>query len=427
MLLDNNHWNTIQKALFRFLFVYTLFYTLFFPFEIFPYIDELTYTVADKLQNLIIYFSKSLGWVADDYEDKFNGSGDRTINYLQLVWYSIFSVLATLIWTAIEITNQPQKVLKYCLNTFLRYYLGYTLMVYGFVKIFKSQFPNTSLDSLVTPYGEMSPMGILWRFMGYSENYNLFAGLAEAIPGLLLFHRRTALIGALLGIAAMSNVVALNFTYDVPVKLYSTHLLLFLFYLASPNLKTLAGFFVFGRTESIKIEQRPEQLYWLGTTPFVVLKGALIAFFIYSTASMGYNGQRSYGDLRPNIPFQGLYDARLFLRNGDTIPQLFGDSTRWRYLAIERKGRSPIIMYDGRKHWVDFSIDTLENRIYLRSDKLGIDSTSLSYVSFGDSTLFIRGSLMNDQVLIQLQKVDVEEFNLNKRGFNWINEAPYNR
>ncbi|MEQ9300570.1 MAG: hypothetical protein RIF33_18505 [Cyclobacteriaceae bacterium] len=427
MLVDNQPWGTLHKFLFRFLFVYTLFYTLFFPFEIFPYIDELTYTAADALQNLVTYLSKSLGWVADDYEDQPSGSGDRTINYLQLAWYTIFSISATGLWTVLDRRTQSYPLLKHWHNVFLRYYLGYTLLSYGFFKIFKSQFPNTSLDSLITPYGEMSPMGILWKFMGYSEGYNMFTGIAEAIPGLLLFHRRTALLGALLGMAAMSNVVALNFTYDVPVKLYSTHLFLFLFYLASPHLKALANLFVLGRSATLDVEQRPKQFLRIDTVPFVVLKVLFITFMIYSTASMGYESQRSWGDLRPKIALQGLYETQLFVKNGDTIPPIIGDSSRWRYLAIEREGFSPVVMCDGKKHWFQLTIDTLSSTMHLESKKLEIDSTAMSYVSRGDSILFLKGALNKDQVFIELHKVNVDEFNLNGRGFNWINETPYNR
>jgi hypothetical protein len=40
-------------------------------------------------------------------------------------------------------------------------------------------------DRLLKPYGESSPMGLLWTFMGYSTGYNLFTGGAEALGGLL--------------------------------------------------------------------------------------------------------------------------------------------------------------------------------------------------------------------------------------------------
>jgi hypothetical protein len=67
---------------------------------------------------------------------------------------------------------------------------------------------------------------LLWTFMGVSRPYSIFAGAAEFTSGALLFVPWTEVLGALLGAVVMSNVVALNFCYDVPVKLYSLHLLL---------------------------------------------------------------------------------------------------------------------------------------------------------------------------------------------------------
>ncbi|WP_139806951.1 hypothetical protein [Deinococcus hopiensis] len=48
--------------------------------------------------------------------------------------------------------------------------------------------------------------------------------MAEALPALL--HRRTVTLGALIAAVTMTNVFALNLFYDVPVKLFSAHLLL---------------------------------------------------------------------------------------------------------------------------------------------------------------------------------------------------------
>jgi len=62
-------------------------------------------------------------------------------------------------------------------------------------------------------------------FMGASTPYNVFTGASEMLAGVLLFFPTTTLLGALLAMAVMTQVVALNFCYDVPVKLFSTHLL----------------------------------------------------------------------------------------------------------------------------------------------------------------------------------------------------------
>jgi hypothetical protein len=49
--------------------------------------------------------------------------------------------------------------------------------------------------------------------------------LGEVLAGVLLVWRRTATLGALIAAGVMANVVMLNFCYDVPVKLMSSHLL----------------------------------------------------------------------------------------------------------------------------------------------------------------------------------------------------------
>jgi hypothetical protein len=65
-------------------------------------------------------------------------------------------------------------------------------------------------------------MGLAWTFLGFSKAYNYFMGIAEAGGGLLLLFRRTAIFGVLLSMIVTSNIVAINFCFDVPVKLYSS-------------------------------------------------------------------------------------------------------------------------------------------------------------------------------------------------------------
>ena len=90
--------------------------------------------------------------------------------------------------------------------------------------------------------------------MGASESYTMFVGFAEMISGILLFPRKTSTLGALMSIGVLSNVVALNFSYDVPVKLYSSHLLAMAIFVLLPEARRLANFFIFNRpTECVSV------------------------------------------------------------------------------------------------------------------------------------------------------------------------------
>jgi hypothetical protein len=76
---------------------------------------------------------------------------------------------------------------------------------YGAAKVISSQFPPPTLDRLMQPYGDSSPMGLLWTFMGASEPYTMFVGFAEMISGILLFPRKTSTLGALMSVGVFKQ------------------------------------------------------------------------------------------------------------------------------------------------------------------------------------------------------------------------------
>ena len=82
-------------------------------------------------------------------------------------------------------------------------------------------------------------MGVLWSSIGSSRGYEIFAGCAETLAGGLLVFSRTTPLGALLGLFEMIHVFMLNMTYDIPVKLFSFHLILLNLFLLAPDLPRL--------------------------------------------------------------------------------------------------------------------------------------------------------------------------------------------
>ena len=99
------------------------------------------------------------------------------------------------------------------------------MFIYGFAKIFKVQFSEPSLTRLLQPVGEMSPMGLAWTYMGHSEGFNVFVGCMEVLGGLLLIPRKTLTLGAFITMGVMMQVAMMNLFYDIPVKLFSIHLI----------------------------------------------------------------------------------------------------------------------------------------------------------------------------------------------------------
>jgi hypothetical protein len=90
-------------------------------------------------------------------------------------------------------------------------------------------------------------MNVLWAFMGASRPYTFIAGMGEVLAAMLLIWRRTTILGAVVALGTMTNVMLLNYCYDVPVKIYSTHLVMMSVMIILPDAKRLANVLVLNR------------------------------------------------------------------------------------------------------------------------------------------------------------------------------------
>jgi hypothetical protein len=181
-------------------------------------------------------------------------SGDTMVAYITFFFVLIATLLVILIWSVLDFRRPDYERLHGFLRVFVRYSLASAMFVYGMAKVFNTQFPLPGLSGLNVTYAESSPMGLLWRFMGFSLEYTMFAGALELLAGVLLLFRRTTLLGALLTSAVMTNVVMLNFCYDVPVKLGSSQLLFSSIFLLLPEIPRLWQFFVMNRAVPARLE-----------------------------------------------------------------------------------------------------------------------------------------------------------------------------
>ena len=77
------------------------------------------------------------------------------------------------------------------MQVLVRYYLGMVMLSYGWHKVIPLQFPPPGPDRLLMTYGDSSPMGLLWAFMGASKPYVIFSGLAEVAGGFVQAHRES--------------------------------------------------------------------------------------------------------------------------------------------------------------------------------------------------------------------------------------------
>lgn len=414
------YWSQSTKITFRFFFCYITLFTISNQFVL------ITGLIDPIWQKIVPWFSTNILGRASEISLAPSGSGDTTYNWISLLCYIVTSLLVTLIWSIIHRHRSNYNRLLIYLTILIRYYLILQMVSYGFAKVFYSQFQPERLSRLIQPYGDSSPMGLLWTFMGHSQGYNIFAGGGELLGGLLLLFRRTRTLGALVTFAVMVNVMMLNYFYDVPVKILSTHIVLMALFLISLDLKRLYKLFILNQPTASKslpdFTDNPNLIKVKNMLKWVLVIGYL-GYGAYTTLEV----KKEWGHTAPKPPLHGLYDVETFIQNGDTLPPLLTDRDRWRRLMVERNDYGIVYPMEGQKKWKTFKTDTANNIIqfYGIGDTLNIDT--LYYSKSDSSYLKLNGILQGDTMEMILKKKRREDFLLVNRGFHWVNEYPFNR
>lgn len=359
------------------------------------------------------------------------GSGDTMAAYVRVLCMLVVAAAGSLMWTwrarGAAVSNvrgarpQADQTAWDVFHVYLRYAVAAVLLGYGFAKLPPSQFQPPGADLLVRTYGDSSPMGLLWTFMGYSPAYTMFAGVAELVPGLLLLFRRTTTLGALIGAATMTNVVVLNFCYDVPVKLYSVHLLLALLTIAAPDVRRLVDFFLLNRTVDAVAPRLPR------ARAVTALKAAVVVVVIATPAISGYRGWSTYGPGAPPVALDGVYEIETFSLNGEPRPALWTDPTRWRGVLIGRRGTAVVIQtMGGRNERFALQQDTDKGAFVFRVPG-GPETFTFARTELDGGHLRLEGTFRDGWIAAELKRTDARAFPLLTRPFNWIQELPYNR
>ena len=238
------------------------------------------------------------------------GSGDTAYSWSYHLLIALIAALGSGIWSAARRRPASPALLPW-LRVAVRYTLGATMLVYGMAKVLPSQFSTPGVERLITAYGDSSPMGLLWTFMGQSTTYCVITGLVEVVGGALLFWRRTTLLGAAILTVALTQVVLLNFTFDVPVKLYSSHLLTFALLLMWPARHRLAAVFWSHDAIAAQAQGAAPGLENLGRRK-TIAKGAVVGCLVATTLWITYDSFATWGLGSPRFELTGIYDVESF-------------------------------------------------------------------------------------------------------------------
>jgi len=425
-------WSLASRVAFRFACIYFLLYSFPQPLNALfgaSFLPSWASTPWEKLSGWYDSGSNAFFiWVGKhcfgvNIEIVPTGSGDTLLAYVQLPTMLALALIGTLVWSLLarKVTEHARAYDR--LRVFVRYVVGVTMLSYGLYKVFPLQFGTPRLDRLMEPYGESSPMGILWTFMAASVPYTFFGGFMEALGGVLLFWRRTTTLGALIAIAVMTNVVMMNFCYDVPVKLYSAHILLMAAFLVLPDARRLLDLLIFNRPTAPR-DLAPPLAGGIWSTTRVVLK---YVFILSAVASQVVTCMKDSRMTDQKHELYGLYEVEDFSRNGTSEEATLANKTRWRSLTVNEWGGVWVRKMDDTKLFLRVTTDEKTKAMTFTVPKAMATPDSFACTKPDDEHLALEGKIAEDALVVKLKKLPLPEFQLVTRGFHWIQQFPYNR
>ncbi|MGK8512206.1 DoxX family protein [Nocardia asiatica] len=357
-------------------------------------------------------------------------SGDQAYFWVLVFVVLVVALLGTLIWSVLDRDRPDYRAVQPWLLLFVRLCLAGQLVAYGMAKAIPTQMPPTPLSRLLQPYGDFSPMAVLWNQIGVSPQYEILLGSAELLGGVLLFVPRTALLGALLSLVCTTQVFVLDMTYDVPAKILAFHLVLLSLVLLAPEADRLLNVLLLNRTAGPSTTPpllRTSRANRIAAAAQIVLG----AWLLVSNAYTGWDRWNEQGAGRPEPPLYGIWSVTEFSVHGTPLPPLTTDELRWQRLVFDRDGAT-VQRMDGQLLPVLAMVDADARTVVMVAPPRAAGAQAQPLGSFGfdrpaPERLTLTGQLAGQPVSVALTSVALDDFPLRGRGFHWVQEYPYFR
>ena len=355
------------------------------------------------VKNILLFFLNPLLRIIDAK----NIESDSKEMYHVVILYLILSIIAASIWGIISRARKNEGSLYYWIHVISAYILSFFLFVYGFNKVFKLQFYIPEPNTLYTPLGQLSKDILFWSSMGSSYSYNLFMGLVEIIPALLLLFRRTRMLGAVISFTVLLNVLMINFGFDISVKILSSFLLFLSLVILVPYATKLFSFFfqvnnkVPSSTLSFEVEKNKK---------LIIFKSCIICCILFETLFTYFN-TNNFNDNMQNRPlFHGAYEVL----NAPNSTSQFGNLQQIKRIFIHRKGFFIIQFQDDKMKDFQMKTNTLTNTIdvYTVNRKMTLKITPREII----------WNEKNTPVHLLMKKLNWEKLPLLRDEFHWISE-----
>ena len=214
----------------------------------------------------------------------------------------------------------------------------------------------------------------------------------------------------------MANVVALNWFYNVPVKLFSIQLLLYTLFLLAPYLKNIFQVFFMNGTADFS---RQNFVFKTGKGNYL-MRGALIFVPLVLMLIITAGTHKRYVQQQKDARNEKPYEVTAFELK-DTTKTPVSDTLRWKRVLMNIYGTSFVIanMKD-QLDWYDCDVDSLKKTFTLHDNPDKKTWQIFSYTKPSKEELQLTGQWKGKNIRVLLKPFPLDSMNLSKEKIKLI-------
>jgi hypothetical protein len=351
-----------------------------------------------------------------------NDYGEPLRPFLFVIALMVLAIIAAVIWSLVDRRQVAYRRSYAWLHLLVRFALAAVLFDYGWAKIFPGQFGDgVRIWVLPQAVGDQPPGGLLWTFMAASRLYTVFGGLVEVSGAILLCFRATATLGGLISAGALANVVALNFGYDVNVKVYSSVLLLMAIFVTAKDARPLMDFL---------LRRRPAQP--TPTVPLFVSARANRLATVAGLVGAVFLAGQSFGRMwalhsryhfradAPKPALVGLFTVDEFARTDAAGGPIAVDSLRWVRIAFPADRATAWVRTAAARDDVYLvQFDASAGTASLHSPGGARPKILFRFEQAQDGSVGLAGTAGGDSISARLRPVDLAKYRLMNNRLRW--------
>jgi hypothetical protein len=227
----------------------------------------------------------------------------------------------------------------------------------------------------------------------------------------------------------------INMSYDVPVKLFSSHLLFCSIFLLALDYKRMLGFLVLNQPVAPTHAWDPRYARPWHRWIAVAVKLFIVYQILWLPLNNGWTRYKALNAPAAPGPFRaGFYEVRHYVVNNDTIPAASADTLRWKDVIIDNALAGSVNTRDGvfwqryRRGYFRYKPDTTQGVATVwKISTIPRDSTFLFTMRYevpDTSVVRFHTKIRDDSIHVELVRVP-RHFQLTERQFHWLSE--YNR